>query len=248
MINKYSDLSERDKQVTLIERMDAAKTAIENMSAGGLIGYSIDENGKASKGDVNFKLPSNFKDLDNYAFYHALDNSSSITSADLSSLTKISGSSGASYMFGACHNLTSVDLSSLTEISGSSGAYYIFSECYSLTSADLSSLTEISGSNGAAYMFKNCSSLTSVDLSSLTKISVNNAVKSMFQGCTSLKELRFPALTADSFGSITNQFSGLLISVTGCTLHFPAATQAKIETLTGYPNFGGTNTTVLFDL
>lgn len=36
--------------------------------------------------------------------------------------------------------------------------------------------------------------------------------------------------------------------VRGCTVHFPAAIQAKIETMTGYPNFGGTNTTVLFDL
>lgn len=70
----------------------------------------------------------------------------------------------------------------------------------------------------------------------------------MFGGCTSLKEVRFPALTANSFGSSTNQLSNMLTGVTDCTLHFPAAAQAKIERMSSYPNFGGTNTTVLFDL
>ena len=69
-----------------------------------------------------------------------------------------------------------------------------------------------------------------------------------FYGCSKLTSLSFPALTADSFGSAVDQFDNMLSGVTGCTVHFPAAIQAKIETMTGYPNFGGTNTTVLFDL
>lgn len=55
-------------------------------------------------------------------------------------------------------------------------------------------------------------------------------------------------LATSSFGSRTNQFSNMLYGVRGCTVHFPASTQTKIETMSGYPNFGGTNTTVLFDL
>jgi hypothetical protein len=34
----------------------------------------------------------------------------------------------------------------------------------------------------------------------------------------------------------------------GTTLHFAAANRAAIEALQGYPNFGGTGITVLFDL
>lgn len=44
------------------------------------------------------------------------------------------------------------------------------------------------------------------------------------------------------FGSINNCMSDQQ------KLSLSAAIQAKIETMTGYPNFGGTNTTVLFDL
>ena len=69
-----------------------------------------------------------------------------------------------------------------------------------------------------------------------------------FYGCSKLTSLSFPALTVDSFGSEVGQLDRMLSGVTGCTVHFPAAIQAKIETMTGYPNFGGTNTTVLFDL
>ena len=69
-----------------------------------------------------------------------------------------------------------------------------------------------------------------------------------FYGCSKLTSLSFPALTVDSFGSVVDQFDKMLSGVTGCTVHFPAAIQAKIETMTGYPNFGGANTTVLFDL
>ena len=302
---------------------------IESVPAGGggLIEYAVDENGKMSKATVDFKLPSDVKDLGGYAFSHMFTNSATIKTADLSSLTTISGQYGANYMFDHCTNLTSVDLSSLTNISGQYGAaymfdysgvasvdlsslatisgrygaqymfegcesltsidlsslttisgqygatsmfafsgvasvdlsslttisggvgaQYMFNSCKSLTSIDLSSLATISGSNGAYRMFSRCSNLTSVDLSSLTDIGASTAMSNIFEYCTSLEELRFPALTADSFGSYSNQFNGMLSSVTGCTLHFPAAVQAKIETMPGYPNFGGTNTIVLFDL
>lgn len=247
---------------------------IESVPAGsGPIEYVVNENGKISKATVDFKLPSDVKDLGAYVFNYAFAYSEAIKTADLSSLTAISGSYGAAYMFNGC-GLTSVDLSSLTTISGSYGATFMLAEC-SLTSVEFSSLTTISGSSGAAYMFNNCSKLTSVDLSSLTTISSGYGVNSMFANCTkltsvnlssltairgnyafqnafrtctNLKELRFPALTADSFGNYTNQFNNMLSSVTGCTLHFPAVAQAKIETMQGYPNFGGTNTVVLFDL
>ena len=181
--------------------------------------------------------------------YYMFGSCSSLTSVDLSSLTTISGSSGANYMFNNCSKLTSIDLSSLTTISGSDGTKYMFSGCSGITSVDLSSLTTISGSSGASYMFNGCSGLTSVNFSSLSAIKASAVFQYTFKDCKALTELRFPALTTDSFGtSYVNQFNNMLPGVTGCTIHFPASIQAKVEKMTGYPNFGGTNTVVLFDL
>lgn len=212
-----------------------------------LMKYTVDANGKISKGGDAFVLPSNVKDLGPYVFYYACERGT-VTSADLSSLTSISGDHAAYWMFSGCTNLTSVDLSSLVTITGNTGACGMFNSCTNLVSADLSSLATINGSYAAQTMFNGCTNLTSVDLSSLSTIIGSSSASGMFQNCKNLREVRFPALTANSFGTSTNQISNLVYGVTGCTLHFPASTQAKIEKMSGYPNFGGINTTVLFDL
>ena len=126
---------------------------------------------------------------------------------------------------------------------------YAFVKCTSLASVDLSSLTTVSGANSLEYCFGNCSNLASADLSSLTTVSGSYAFVNAFYRCVSLSSLSFPALTASSFGSYTNQFDNMLRNVTGCTVHFPAAIQSTIGSWTSVTNgFGGTNTTVLFDL
>ena len=169
-----------------------------------------------------FKLPSNATDIGENAMYYA---------------------------FRTCTGLTSVDLSSLTTISGSYAMYYAFQSCTGLTSVNLSSLTTISGSNAMYYAFYGCTGLTSVDLSSLTTINGSNAMYGVFRACTSLTNISFPALTSTSFGSYTNQFNYMLQGVKGCTVHFPSNLQSVIGSWSGVTNgFGGTNTTVLFDL
>jgi hypothetical protein len=68
-------------------------------------------------------------------------------------------------------------------------------------------------------------------------------------GCTGLTSLSFPALTSTSFGRYTNQFNGMLSGVTGCTVHFPSNLQSVIGSWSDVTaGFGGTNTTVLWDL
>ena len=99
-----------------------------------------------------------------------------------------------------------------------------------------------------ASAFQGCKNLTSVDLSSLTTISGMGMYRA-FYNCTSLKSLSFPALTSTSFGSYTNQFNSMLSGVTGCTVHFPSNLQSVIGSWSDVTaGFGGTNTTVLFDL
>ena len=203
---------------------------------------------KAPSSSFTFSLPSEAIDVGDYGLYYAFQNCTGLTSVDLSSLTTISGNSGMNYAFGGCTSLTSVDLSGLTTVSGNSGMYQAFSGCTGLTSVDLSGLTTVSGNNGMYYAFQNCTGLTSVDLSSLTTIS-GNGMNYTFFNCTSLTSISFPALTSTSFGSYTNQFNNMLYRVTGCTVHFPSNLQSVIGSWSDVTaGFGGTNTTVLYDL
>ena len=176
-------------------------------------------------------------------------NNENINGFVLSSLTTVSGSNACGYMFYGCSGLTSANLPALTTISGSSSCGNMFDACGQLTSANLPALTTISGSTGAFSMFGYCLRLTSMTLPALTILTGASACKSMFAGCTSLTSLSFPALTSTSFGSRTNQFNGMLSGVTGCTVHFPSNLQAIIGSWSDVTSgFGGTNTTVLFDL
>jgi len=189
----------------------------------------------------------------NSAMQQAFSGCNKLTSIDLSGLTTVSGTEGMQEAFKNCLSLISVDLSSLTTISGSYAMQQVFLGCSKLTSIDLSGLTTISGDYAMNQAFSYCTQLTSVDLSSLTDISGTSVMSRQmnwaFSNCTSLATLSFPALTSTSFGSYTTQFSDMLRGVTGCTVHFPSNLQSVIGS---WPDvtagFGGTNTTVLFDL
>lgn len=181
------------------------------------------------------------------AFIYAFQ-ASGITSVPFSALTTISGSSSLSNCFNSCTSLTTASFPALTTINGYSALGECFRACTNLTTVSFPELTTISGSSAFAGTFRDCTSLTSASFPVLTDMSGSGAFQNAFNGCTALTSVSFPSLTANSFDTRTNQFTSMLTGVTGCTLHFPAATQAKIETMSGYPNFGGTNTTVLFDL
>ena len=211
------------------------------------------------------------------ACHHTFQGCTGLTSVDLSSLTTVSGSYACNYMFSGCTGVTSVDLSSLTTVSGQYGCEHMFSGSTGLTSVDLSTLTTVSNPSACSHMFQDCTGLTSVDLSALTTLTGSSACSYMFQGCTGLTSVDFPVLTTMSsstlfsnifsgctsltsvsfyalvsvygFGAYTNQFNNMLSGVTGCTVHFPMAIQSAIgswASVTG--GFGGTNTTVLFDI
>lgn len=236
-----------------------------------------DANGIVQNGSTVIDLDG-ATDVGNYALYYAYHRNTNITGAlDLSSLTTVSGMNGCNYMFTSCTGITSVDLSNLTTVSAGYGCGYMFQYCTGITGAvDLSSLTTVSGMNGCSTMFGGCTGITSVDLSSLTTITASSGCGYMFGDCTnltsvdlsslatinnmygcsqmfkktSLTSLSFPALTSTSFGGYyTNQFNNMLSGVTGCTVHFPSNLQSVIGSWSDVTaGFGGTNTTVLFDL
>lgn len=229
--------------------MPAAITAIPSGGGGG-IPREVNASGSYGMPTQNFtfSLPSNATNVGSYALCYAFYNCTTLTSADLSSLTTVSGGNAFSSAFQGCAALTSVDLSSLATVNGNNAFSSAFQYCTNLNSVNLGSLATARGFNAFNGAFGGCTNLTSVNFSSLATVNEYGVFSGAFNGCTSLTSLSFPALTASSFGSYANQFNGMLMGVTGCTVHFPAATQTKIATLTGYPNFGGTNTTVLFDL
>lgn len=178
-------------------------------------------------------------------FYNCL----SLYSIDLSKLETVSGTNSMCQMFYGCRYIEgTLNLGSLVSISGQGSCQETFRGT-KITGVNLSSLTTVSGTSACQYMFYGCTGLTSVNLSSLTSVSGSNGCQSMFYGCTSLTTLSFPALTSTSFGTFTNQFNNMLQGVTGCTVHFPSNLQSVIGSWASVTaGFGGTNTTVLFDL
>lgn len=183
-------------------------------------------------------------DVDIYLLARAYQKNTAISGAvDMSDLIRISGTYACNNMFFGCTGITSVDLSSLTEVTGQNACVMMFKDCTALTSANLSSLSRVTGNNACQGMFQGCTGLISADLSGLTTLSATNACVSMFSGCTSLATVYIGGTTAIDFGTRTNQFSSMFA---GCTqnidVYAPAANQAKIESFSGYPNFGGTGT------
>lgn len=177
---------------------------------------------------------------------------SNLTSFNLSSLATIAGELCAYQMFSNCTSLTTANLSSLVNITGSRGAEGMFSGCTGLTSVNLSGLKSITTS-GCTNIFNGCTSLTSVTFTALDTMTSASCLANAFSGCTNLTSLSFPALKSTTFGTRNSAFSNIVGGVSGCTIHFPSNLDPEsgstvISRLTGYPNFGGTNTVLAFDL
>lgn len=173
----------------------------------------------------------------------------SLTSIDLSSLTEINSNNAMQAMFQGCTSLSTLYLPSLTKISGSSSCSSTFAGCTGLTNIKMPSLTTLGGGYSGSAMFQGCTGLTSVEFPSLSTLIYGRNCQYMFQVCTNLTKLSFYALDTNSFGNYTSDFNGMLSGVTGCTVHFPMRIQSTIGSWSDVTNgFGGTNTTVLFDI
>lgn len=176
----------------------------------------------------------------------------SLTTVNLSALKIINAMYAAEYMFQNCTSLQTIDLDSLVAIWNSVSAQQMFGGCTSLTNVNLRHLVTI---GGGTQMFQNCKSLTNMNLPSLLYVSYTRACSQMFSGCTALQTVSFPSITKNSFTgySRTDQWYNMLSGITGCTIHLPKNLDPQtgstvISSLQSYPNFGGTNTVLAFDL
>ena len=172
--------------------------------------------------------------------------SASTDSVDLSfdGVTKINPGA-LTDCFRSRKNIKSVQFPDLVEI-GSSGLNGCFSLCSNLSSVSFPKL-ETAETTAFQYAFNNCLALETLEFSVLNNIGAQCFLAG-FWYCTNLKHIYFPAITENSFGQSTGAFLSMLNGVTGCSLHFPSNVQSLIEGLDKYPNFGGTDTVVLFDL
>lgn len=179
-------------------------------------------------------------------FYSTYQNTRTISGTiDLSNLTTI-GDYGMSGAFSNQPEITGVSLANLTTV-GYYGMSSAFTYCTGLTDVDLSSLTTIDTS-GLSNTFYN-SKLTNITFDNLSSIGANGLQSAFFMNST-LQSISFPALTPNSFASgDTSAFSRMLTVVSNATVHFPVDLRSVIGSWPDVLNgFGGTNTTVLFDL
>ena len=206
------------------------------------------ENGLASRISGNL-IGNEFTDITSVGekgFYYAFYGCSGLVGRlNLSSLTSV-GEEGFYYAFYGCSGLTGLDLSSLTTV-GVRGFPYAFYGCSGLSGVlDLSKVTTI-GERGMQHAFDECTNLTSVDLSSLNSIR-KYGFYFAFRGCSGLKSIYFNSLKSNSVDEGTS-FRSMLYLVNGCTVHFPSNLEAVIGGWSDVVGgFGGTNTTVLYDL
>lgn len=209
---------------------------------------SVDSNGKLINSSTFMNL-TGVTDIGDEVLYMAYYNNQNLSgTADMSSITQISGEHACRSMFEASRNFTGLNLSGLRTISGYQACMSMCYACSGLESVDVSNLETISGTEACSSMFSYCSSLVRVVFSKLSAITGDDALNSMFYGANGL-EVSFPALTSNSFGEYTNQFDTLFYYGQNCIVHFPSNLQAVIGDWYGIQNeLGGNNTTVLFDL
>lgn len=172
----------------------------------------------------------------------------SLTTVSFPKLVTVSGVYAMSSCFEKQRALTSLAFPELVTISGRQSMWNLCYYCPNLTSISFPKLATISGEEALEYAFYSCG-FTNVEFPMLSSLTGKLCLEGLFYHCNSLQSVSFPALTSNSFGSYTDQFNSMLSGCSDVTVHFPSNLQSVIGSWTSVQNgFGGTNTTVLFDL
>ena len=209
-----------------------------------------------------------------YYIEKTVDSNGTLDANNVTSVINLTGVKKINFsaLAGAYHNssITSLpDFSDLEEIAGY-GLYYCFNNCLSNTSnilnmpklkkigdygcntafkktnisvVNMPALKEI-GQYGFSYIFQN-TFITKLKFQSLTTVG-NYSMRFAFNQCTYLEEVWFYAL---SNPANNNAWQSMLTSDSNVTVHFPKNMQSTMgswSNVTG--GFGGTNTTVSFDI
>lgn len=200
------------------------------------------------KGEKHLPNFSTIKDVGDYGLYNMFMYNNTYNSISFPELLEVTGKYALSECFS--HSIsTNASFPKLTSVSGELAFRQSFDYNRQLTTISFPELRNVTGDNAFKYAFNNCSALTSVSFPKLISINNQKVFTYAFNSCTSLTSISFSKLTSNSFGTYTDQFNNMLKNVTGCTVHFPSNLQSVIGSWSDITSgFGGTNTTVLFDL
>lgn len=199
-----------------------------------------------------------------YKFYNT-----NIKSVSFPDLTYPAGMKSS---FGHCRNLESISFPSLKVINSSNAFERTFEHCTKLTSVSFPNLERISANEGMKGMFSQCTRLTSITFPKLKRIDGDHALSELAVSCSHLSSITFPALEKIEEGNvfyhiltegnkslyfpalttISDEYAFQDVAPAGVfttlTIHFKSGMESIVQGLVGYPNFGGSNTTLLFDL
>lgn len=194
-------------------------------------GKSFDSMCRSNRSLLSFNAP-NLEEIDGWqAFYRVCSKCNNITSVSFPRLKKIIGDSSMRSFIENCPKITTLEFPLLEELGFDNDESI---ECGTVFSGSCVSNTK----------------LETVRFQSLKYIYPYMCFYQCFYDCPALKDIYFNSLRSDAFGSLdSNQFSDMFGgSTTGVKLHFPANLSSVIPNMDDYPNFGGTNITILYDL
>lgn len=200
-------------------------------------------------GEANFCQVANAA---NGSFSGAFYGCKGITGVNFSGLRYVSSSQNGSfnYAFSGCTNLQNAWFNGPFYVGGGSSSYltarfaFAFSGCSNLVNVNFG-VNYIASDYALHYAFNGCG-FNTFNFSLLSTISANGGLRYCFNNCVNLKNLYFPALTSISG---TNCMSYMLRLCNDVVVHFRTDRESSWNTLDDFvAGFGGTNTTILFDL
>lgn len=207
---------------------------------------------------IEAKFPNVTQMVGTYAGYSILGRCTALSGVlQFPNLELIEGTStyGAGIQIAMNTNISRLEMPKLKTIKKGANSkvkasgYQMCGGCQNMTSFYMPALEQIgpgySSSNGCCgSMFSGCTSLIFGSFPSLKNIE-SGCGTYMFLSDTSLQSLWFYALQTLGSSALDSMLSGC----TNVTVHFPIALQSTYSSDTRFTGgFGGTNTTVLFDL
>lgn len=203
---------------------------------------------QSNDGINSFSMP-NLVQIDFQSFQYCFVYSK-IKSVVVDSLETIPSTNSGSCFTHFCDSARFLEVAKFTNLQSISGSY-AFNYAFASTAIKENPFPELvsvlTNGNGAfAMAFISCRNIENFSFDKLQTILAPDVFSRAWQYCGNLKTLSFPALKAVSRES---SFDNMLSGCSGVTVHFPSNLQEVIgEWFVVINGFGGTNTTVLFDL
>lgn len=224
IIDKGVQVSDSDNFRSYADKINSIKGGPDEY-----IPLSVDSNGILVKTGTEWNTSAT--DLSSTVLQYAFNGVSTLTSASLNNLTKVSGTRALNYAFAQCSNLSSLTFGPITEI-GQNAMNAMCYACPNLTSINLSSLISIAG-GGMSSAFEGCTNLKTVNLNNLTNLQGYSAMRSTFQG-TGITSISLPKLSTLGDGN------GLQDTFKNCTSLVSASLDGLVTISNGSYALGNT--------